>query len=69
MSSSEKSKPVKVVNKGGGPAGFVLFTAWIGALVYFVQQSDGFWGFVVAVLQSFVWPAFLLHRAFELLAV
>lgn len=62
-------KPVKVINKGGGPLGFVFFAAWIGALVYFVQQSEGFGGFIVAVLQSFVWPAFLIYKVFEALAV
>lgn len=67
--SSESSKPVKVINKSGGPLGFVFFMAWIGALVYFVQQSNGFGEFIVAVLQSFVWPAFLLYRVFEVLAV
>ena len=56
---------VKVVNKGGGPMGFVLFMAWIGALVYFVQQSSGFWGFILAVLKSIVWPAFLIHTGFK----
>lgn len=25
-----------------GPMGFVLFTAWIGAVVYFVGKVDGF---------------------------
>jgi hypothetical protein len=62
------NKTVKVINKGG-PMGFVLFSAWIGALVYFVQASEGFGGFLLAVLKSLVWPAFVLHRAMELLAL
>jgi hypothetical protein len=66
---STNSKPVKVINKSGGPLGFAFFTAWVGALVYFVQQSDGFGEFILAVLQSLVWPAFLLHRVLELLMV
>jgi hypothetical protein len=64
----KKSKPVKVVN-GSGPIGFVFFLAFIGAAVYFVQQSSGFWGFVLAILKACVWPAFLIHKAFELLAI
>lgn len=59
-------KTVKVINKGG-PMGFVMFAAWLGALVYFVQQSVGFGGFLLAVLKSLIWPAFVLHRALELL--
>ncbi|HSX43768.1 MAG TPA: hypothetical protein VLE69_00505 [Candidatus Saccharimonadales bacterium] len=57
------------MKQGGGPLGFVFFAAWIGALVYFIQQSEGFWGFVLAVLKSTVWPAFLVHRALELLHI
>ena len=61
-------KTAKVINKGG-PTGFVLFAAWIGALVYFVQRSDGLGEFLLAVLKSFVWPAFVMHRVLELLAL
>jgi hypothetical protein len=67
--SSENSKPIKVINKGGGPVGFVFFAAWIGALVYFVQKADGFWEIILAILQSIVWPAYLLYHVFKLLAV
>lgn len=62
-------KTTQAINQGGGPIGFVLFVAWIGALVYFVQNSVGFGGFVVGVLQSFVWPALVMHRVLELLAL
>jgi hypothetical protein len=59
---------VKVVNQAG-PMGFVLFMSFVGALVYFVQRADGFWNVIVAVLKAAVWPAFLIHRAFELLNI
>ncbi len=62
-------KKVKVINEGGGPTGFVLFAAWIGALVYFVQQANGFGEALVAILKSAVWPAYVLHRVMELLAL
>jgi hypothetical protein len=65
----EKSKTVKVIDKGGGPLGFVFFMAWVGSLVYFVQASEGFGGFILAILKSFVWPAFVMHRALDLLAL
>ena len=60
-------KTVRVINKGGGPLGFVFFLAWIGALVYFVQNSVGFGGFVLAILKSFVWPAYVVHAVLGLL--
>ncbi len=48
---------------GGGDAVYGL--GLIGALVYFVQQADGFVGVVVAVLKALVWPAFLVYEAFR----
>ena len=51
---------IKVV-KEDGSLGFVLFTSWIGALVYFVQQSEGFGDFLIAIFQSILWPAYVVH--------
>lgn len=62
------SKTTKVINEGGA-TGFVFFVAWIGALVYFVQQSEGFWGFIVAIVQSIFWPAFIVYEVLKLLGV
>lgn len=56
---------IKVVHKGG-PAG-AAFLTFIGAAVYFVQNSDGFGGFILAVLKAMVWPAFFIHRVFQLM--
>jgi len=50
-----------------GPMGFVLFMAWVGALVYFVGQVDGFWNIIVAFLQACVWPAYVLYHVLGLL--
>lgn len=63
------NKSLVTINKTDGAAGFVLFMAWVGALVYFVQRSEGFGGFIVAVLKACIWPAYLIHRAFELLGM
>lgn len=65
---SKSDKTVKVINKGG-PVGGAYFVAYIGAAVYFVQHSAGFWGFVAALLKACVWPAFVVHRALELLKI
>jgi hypothetical protein len=62
--AKEKSKTVKVMNEGG-PTGFVFFLAFIGAAVYFVQQSEGFWGFILALLKAAVWPAIVLYQVLE----
>jgi hypothetical protein len=50
-----------------GPTGFVFFLAWVGAAVYFVQKSEGFGEFIVALLQSAVWPAYVLYYVLRLL--
>lgn len=67
MAKNEKNF-IKVV-KQESPLSFVLFLTYIGAAVYFVQQSAGFWGVILALLKAAVWPAFLIHRAFELLSI
>lgn len=51
------------------PVGFVLFAAWVGALVYFVGQVDGFWNIVLAFFKACVWPAYVLYHVLELLKV
>ena len=50
---------VKVDN----PWSFVLFMAFVGALVYFVDRNEGFWGFILAILQAAVWPAYIVYEA------
>lgn len=59
---------IKIVNKGNPAGGFYLLT-FIGAAVHFVQQSEGFWGLVLAILKAAVWPAFLINKVFELLRI
>ena len=61
-----KDNRVKIVNKGG-PAGFVFFAAWVGALVYFVGRVDGFWNIILAFLKACVWPAFAIYHILLLL--
>ncbi len=60
-------KSTKVVKEG--PSAYIWFMAWVGALVYFVQQSEGFGGFFVAIFKACVWPAYVLHRVLELLSL
>lgn len=62
-------KTANAMNNGGGPTGFVLFIAWIGAVVYFVGQVDGFWNIIVAFLQACVWPAYVLYHVLQLLNI
>lgn len=39
----------------------------VGALFYFIPQSVGFWGVVLAVLKSIVWPAIIVFHLLKFL--
>jgi uncharacterized protein YqhQ len=62
---AKQTGSIVTINKSEGMTGFVLFTAWVGALVYFVNQASGFWEVVLAFLKSLVWPAFVLYEILE----
>jgi hypothetical protein len=53
----------------GSPMGFTLFIAYFGALVYFIQHSHGFWGFLFSFVQAAIWPAYVLHAVLKLLNI
>lgn len=52
-----------------GPMGWIMFMAYIGAVVYFYQLDPGFWGFILALFKAAVWPAFVLYEVLKLLSV
>jgi hypothetical protein len=65
---TKSDKTVKAMNQHG-PIGSVFFMAYIGAAVYFVQQSDGFFGFIWALIKAIVWPAIIVQHVFVILKV
>lgn len=51
-----------------GTWGFFFLLAYIGAAIYFIQQSDGsFWGVILGLLQACVWPVYLVFHVLEAL--
>jgi hypothetical protein len=48
---------------GGAIYGLGIF----GALVYFWQQADTFWEYLLAVVQGLFWPAFMVYEVFKAL--
>lgn len=64
---AKNDKKTVMVNKGS--AGGLYFLTFIGAAVYFVGNVDGFWNIIVALLKAAVWPAFLIHKVFEVLNI
>jgi len=41
----------------------------VGAAIYFIMQSGGFWMGVVGILKALVWPAILVFEALKTLSV
>lgn len=60
-----KVQKVKNVNDSG--IGFAMFVAWVGALVYFVNQVDGLGNIIIAFFKACVWPAYLLYYVLQAL--
>ncbi|MEU7872085.1 hypothetical protein [Dactylosporangium sp. NPDC049140] len=54
--------------RGGGGGDAVYGIGLIGALVYYIQQADGFWVGVLGVLKALAWPAFLVYDVLKSLA-
>ena len=42
--------------------GSIYFIGFIGAAVYYLQQSTNFWAGVLGILKAMVWPAFLVYK-------
>lgn len=52
----------KQMNGGGG---IVYGMGFIGAVIYFIQQADGFWVGVLGVLQAIIWPVIVVYKALQ----
>jgi hypothetical protein len=48
---------------GGAIYGLGIFGAW----VYFWQQADTFWAYVLVLFQGLFWPAWMVYDAFSAL--
>jgi predicted outer membrane repeat protein len=49
---------------GGAIYGLGIFGAW----VWYFQQADAFWQYVLAFFQGVFWPAFMVYELFRALA-
>ena len=52
-----------------GCGGLFYGLGFIGAAIYFVSISVGFWGAVVGILKAIVWPAYLVFELLKFLGV
>jgi hypothetical protein len=56
-------------NTGAAAGGGAIYGLGIfGALVYFWQQADTFWEYVLAIIQGLLWPAWMVYEVFAALA-
>ncbi len=53
-------------NAAAGGAGAVYGLGLVGALVWNWQQAETFWGYPWGIIESFVWPGFLVYELFQL---
>jgi hypothetical protein len=55
-------------NTGAAAGGGAIYGLGIfGALVYFWQQADTFWEYLLAVFRGLFWPAFMVYEVFKAL--
>ena len=55
-------------NAGAAAGGGAIYGLGIfGALVYFWQQADRFWEYLLSVVQGLFWPAFMVYEVFKAL--
>jgi hypothetical protein len=67
MIGNHDKRPIKVINKDT-PTGFIFFLAYIGAAIYFIQQSNGgFWEVILGLLQAIVWPVYVMFHVLRVL--
>ncbi len=55
-------------NRSAGGGNAVYGLGLIGALVYYIQQADGFWSVILGILKAIVWPAFVVYDLLKFLA-
>jgi len=48
---------------GGALYGLGIFGAW----VWFFQQAQGFWDYLLAIIQGIFWPAWMVYYLFDVL--
>jgi hypothetical protein len=54
----------RAVAGGGAIYALGIFGAW----VWFWQQADTFWGYLLAIFQGIFWPAFMVYDVFRIIA-
>lgn len=48
-----------------GPSNAVYGLGFIGAVIYYISTTTGFWMGALGILKALVWPAFLVYQALK----
>lgn len=54
-------------NTGAVGGGAIYGLGIFGALVYYWQQADVFWEYLLAIVQGLFWPAWMVYEVFTTL--
>jgi hypothetical protein len=55
--------------RDNGMSGSIYGLAFIGALIYFIQQATTFWIGILGFFKALFWPAVLIYKLLEFLKV
>ncbi len=53
----------------GACSGGIYGLGFIGAAIYYISQSTGFWMGVLGILKALVWPAFLVYEFLKFISL
>jgi hypothetical protein len=54
---------IKVIKESSDAgSGMVYCLGFVGAIVYYWQQADTFWQFILGLLKAIVWPALVVYE-------
>lgn len=68
MARGLPTKLTAMSNNAGAVGGGAIYGLGIfGALVYYWQQADAFWEYLLAIVQGFFWPAWMVYEIFATL--
>jgi len=65
--ANHREKKSSKGNGGSGILGAAYFMAFIGAAVYYIQQTSTFWQGFLGFLKAIVWPGMLIFDLLKFL--
>jgi len=48
-------------------SGAIYGLGFVGAAIYYISNSTGFWNIALGLLKAIVWPAFLVYEVLKFL--